>query len=79
MRREPPIPTVVEVYHKGHGRSTVRWKVCWSDGSRSSLDHTSLIIACEWAAYEYLGRWLWLNEDLQDDGPLSQGPVALTD
>jgi hypothetical protein len=62
MKREVPIPTVVETYHKGKGRSPVRWKVCWSDGSRSSLDHTSLDLACEHAAYEYLGRLWWAEE-----------------
>jgi hypothetical protein len=62
MKREPPIPTVVETRHKGKSRSTVRWKVCWSDGSRSSLDYTSLEIACEWAAWEYLSRLLWVEE-----------------
>jgi hypothetical protein len=62
MNTAVPLPTVVEVAHKGKGRSPVRWKVCWSDGSRSSLDHTSLDLALEWAAYEYLGRLWWAEE-----------------
>lgn len=69
MRTEAPIPTVVETYHKGKGRSTVRWKVCWSDGTRSSLDHTSLDLALAWAAYEYLGRCFWADNAVALGGP----------
>jgi hypothetical protein len=79
MRREAPIPTVVEVHHKGRGRSTVRWKVCWSDGSRSSLNHTSLDIALDWAAWEYLSRCLWEKGDVALAGPRYQEPTALPD
>jgi hypothetical protein len=69
MKTEVPIPTVVETTHKGKGRNPVRWKVCWSDNSRSSLDHTSLAIALEWAAYEYLGRLWWAEHRAMLCGP----------
>jgi hypothetical protein len=78
MSTEVPIPTVVEVYHKGKSRNTVRWKVCWSDGSRSTLDHTSLEIACEWAAYEYLGRLWWAENSYMLCGSTRVLPASPT-